>query len=65
MEKTDAASVEPITEPISSPSNREVFSTRWQKSPASTEVMTTPNVESSTDWTATGFAIFQLVPKPP
>ena len=37
MEKTDAASVEPITEPMSSPSSREVFSTRWQKSPASTE----------------------------
>lgn len=65
MEKTDAASVEPTTEPTKRPSSNVVPKTKWQKSPVSTAVTTTPTVDSRMDGTATGLAIFQLVPRPP
>ena len=65
MANMDAASVEPMTEPISRPSSQDIRSTRRQKIPVSSAVTTTPRLDSSRDFTATGRALRQLVPKPP
>ena len=65
MENTLAASVDPSTEPIKSPSSREVFRIKWQKRPVKSAVSMTPALESSTAFFATGLAASQLVQNPP
>lgn len=65
MAKTDAASVEPSTEPINIPSSSEGPSARWRNSPVRQAVIGTPNVLSRMDLAATGLAVLHLVPNPP
>ena len=65
MEKTEAASVELMTEPISKLSSNPTCSTMWQKPPTATAVRKTPTVESRMARPATGFAALHFVPKPP
>ena len=65
MENTEAASVEPRTAPMSIPSRSSMPSTYQQKIPVSRAVNSTPSVERTMDFAATGRASRQLVPKPP
>ena len=64
-EKTEVASVEPTTEPMSIPSHQLIPRARWQKRPVRAEVRKTPALERRMARPATGRAVFQLVPKPP
>ena len=63
--KTLAAYVEAITEPIRKLLNNENLHTKCAKSPTNPAVSTTPRLESRPACTATFFASFQFVPKPP
>ena len=65
IENTEAASVELNTAPISMLSQKSNLSTTQQKIPVAAAVKSTPSVESSTAFPATGLACFQFVPKPP
>ena len=65
IEKTEAASVELITEPISILSSQSIPKANLQNNPVIPAVAATPTVDKSTDFTATGFASLQRVPKPP
>ena len=65
MEKTEAASVEPMTEPSNSPQEKLSLKANIQKSPTVTAVRTTPKVDKTIASLETCFASFQLVPKPP
>lgn len=65
MEKTDAASVELMTEPIKKLSKGPKRRTKWQNRAVSPAVSTTPRVDRQIALAATGRAAFQLVPKPP
>ena len=63
--KTEAASVEHITDPISKLSTGFIFKQKWQKIPTKKAVIIVPKEESRIACVATGFASFHLVPKPP
>lgn len=65
IEKTEAASVEPITEPIKRLSEKAIESTKWQKSAVNKVVNITPRLDISTEGRATLLASSQFVPKPP
>ena len=65
IENTDAASVELITEPISMLSIHDQPNAKWQNSPVSPAVRTTPNDASRTASLAIGRADSQRVPNPP
>ena len=65
IEKTEAASVEPITEPSNKPQEKLNLNANMQKSPTVTAVRTTPKVDKTIASLEMCFASFQLVPKPP
>ena len=62
---TDAASVEPTSEPIRKLSVQSIPNAKWQKTPVSPDVTTTPAVDSRIAFVATDLACSQFVPNPP
>ena len=65
IENTDAASVELMTEPISMLSIQDQPNAKWQNSPVSPAVRTTPRDARRTASLAIGRADSQRVPNPP
>ena len=65
MLKTEAASVEAMTEPMSRLSRTGRFNTRKTKPPTSPAVRSTPMVDRRIAWGITGRASLMFVPKPP
>ena len=65
IEKTDAASVELIKEPIKKLSANSILSAKKQNRPVRPAVKTTPAVDSKTARPTTGFAALHFVPYPP
>ena len=65
MENTLAASVQEMTAPKRNPSAKRNFNTTQQNAIVRNPVRNTPAVDNNNDLTATGFAAFHLVLKPP
>ena len=65
MEKTDAASVEAMTDPMRKLRSHGSPRMKWMNPPVKRAVTTTPALESTIAGAATGFAMDQFVPKPP
>ena len=65
MAKTDAASVELMTEPNRKLSSTGILSICQQKRPTRPAVATVPTEDSTMAFAATGRAALHFVPKPP
>ena len=63
--KTDAASVELTTAPISNDSKKDILNINYTNTPVIKTVIIVPNVDIKIEGAAFGLAMLQLVPNPP